>query len=153
MTNAFACTRDGYRRLAIEEVYLPQHEIFMRQRIAWAAIRLDGHDGRVYALPQTGNQIGSCEGPILFRVPYRDSLADWRMDTRNLSPVLALETPNGKFSDAGLQVYADDVFERRIVISGLADEALAIIDQAGKCHIILVCMVPLFWMNIIVTKF
>ena len=103
----------------------------MKQRLEWATIRLDGHDGSVYAHLLAGNQIGSCEGPLLFCLPYRDSLFDWRWDSRELSPALTLETPGGVVSDAGLQVFADDVFERRVVISGEAAEAFDVMTKSG----------------------
>ena len=51
------------------------------------------------------------------------------MDSRGLSPLLSLESPNGTVSDAGLQVYADDVFERRVVAGGTAEEAYSILRQ------------------------
>ena len=57
---------------------------------------------------------------------------DWRWDSRELSPALTLETPGGVVSDAGLQVFADDVFERRVVISGDAAEAFDIMKKSGE---------------------
>ena len=78
MTNAFQCTLDAYRQTALHELYLPCHVNFLQQRLAWAAIRMEGYDGVIHALPGAGNQIGSCEGPLLFCLPYRDALADWR---------------------------------------------------------------------------
>ena len=69
---------------------------------------------------------------MLCCLPHRDSLFEWRWDSRKLSPALPLETPGGVMSDAGLQVFADDVFERRVVISGDADEAFAIMERSGE---------------------
>ena len=131
MTNAFQCTENVYRNTAVEKLYLPQHCQRMQQRLAWAAVRLDGYDGTIYALPTKGNQIGSCEGPTLFCLPYADSLIDWRLESRDLAPTLILESPGGKVSDGGLQVYADDVFERRAVVSGEAEEAINLIRESN----------------------
>ena len=102
----------------------------MQQRLAWSTIQLDGYDGTIYALPQMGNQIGSCEGPILFCLPYAAALVEWRWDTRQSSPNLTLESPGGKISDGGLQVFADDAFERRAGMSGEAAEAVSIMMES-----------------------
>ena len=48
------------------------------------------------------------------------------------SPILALESPWGGQSDGGLQVFADDVFERRVAVSGTAEEATSIMEKSDK---------------------
>ena len=68
-----------------------------------------------------------CNAHTLFCLPYAESLIDWRLDSKDLAPTRTLESPGGKVSDGVLQVYADDVFERRVVVSGEAEEAVDII--------------------------
>ena len=96
MTNAFQCTKDQHRKQAVGKIYLPQHCQFKQQRLAWAAVRFGGHDGTIYAMPTTGKQIDSCEGPTLFCLPYAESLIDWRLNSRDLAPTLTLESPGGE---------------------------------------------------------
>ena len=40
----------------MEEVFLPQHRIFMEQRLAWATIKLEGFDG-VWLIGRRGSDI------------------------------------------------------------------------------------------------
>ena len=94
---------------------------------------LVGYDGACFVRPGTGNQIVSSEGPTMFCYAYKHALAAWRMATRTLTPRLTLQAPNGgKKTDGTLQVFADDVFSRRLVKDGKASTAKNIIQEDGE---------------------
>ena len=72
MTNAFACTGVSHRERAMSEIYDEEHLGYVRQHVRNATVFLSGCNGEICVELDVGNCIGSCEGPIMFCLPYRD---------------------------------------------------------------------------------
>ena len=107
--------------------YTLAHRDFFYQRTRNCVVALDGHDGQACFCPQTGNFIGSSEGPKFFSRAYCPLVGNWWEETRKLGPEVQHVGLDGKLQEAGMVTFADDVGSIRIVPNGTAAEAAAII--------------------------
>ena len=127
MANAFACTRpetllETLNKLIKDKFFAE----FFFQRITNSVVELPSFEGGcVTVVPQTGNVIGSSEGPVFFSDAFVSALGGWLAETelREEFPQIILLHSEGFLVEGGLSTFADDTFMTRVVPSGLAVDA------------------------------
>jgi len=125
MKNAFACTSRPLTRETSDLLVEASHSSFFEQRTVNAVVRLEPHGAdRFDVLPQSGNLIGTAEGPVFFSRSYLAGLEKWLESADSLFPPLQLRHPGGKTCRGDLVCFADDTFMKRVVCSRAPGELL-----------------------------
>ena len=144
LRNAFCCTYPEKRTEAMES-FIPEpeqcyyngehhyvglnHRNLFEGRIRNTVIDLESHEGEtIHTIPQTGNVIGTPEGPKFFVAAFNPCIQMWNdhclydQCTETVrSPQIHLIDVYGKWHDGGLCTYSDDIGTRRIITDTSAE--------------------------------
>ena len=116
MKNAFACTVPHVRSETVRELIEPTHVNIFMNRVQNSAVELVAHDDKVVCVvPQTGNVIGSAEGPIFFSCSFQESLTAWVNDIDEIVAPILVRHPAGTMCRGDIVCFADDTFAKRVV--------------------------------------
>ena len=135
MTNAFASTGDHVRHNTVENrlpactysadgpcTSIGKRELF-KQRLDASVIEVTDCDRKpAWVVPETGNIVGSSEGPLLFSDSYHRYIEGWLLERVNMAdgPVITLVHPRGSLHAGEIACFADDTLAIRVVVPGEA---------------------------------
>ena len=129
MTNAFVCTANDDRTEAVKDLtppYCPDdgkltHRTFFEQKLVASTVVFNAYDeDGIHVVPQTGNIVGSSEGPRLFSWAYNKKIDKWLHARKECapSPTITLVHPKGSRHTGEAVIFADDSNTRRIIPPG-----------------------------------
>ena len=90
-------------------------------------IELWGEDANCHVMPRCGNIIGSAEGPPFFSRSFNRTISKWWQAVASMSPSLKVVHPiTNSVEEGGLNVFADDINTKHVVLDHSAETAAEI---------------------------
>ncbi|CAK0875338.1 unnamed protein product, partial [Prorocentrum cordatum] len=131
MSNAFACTPLEWLDEAVEELAEPVDWALLHDRIHHHIVEVEARGEALHFALGRGGLMGTCEAPKEFAVAFRRPVQQWRAECAAQDDLLLFKTPILELPvSCAVVQFADDLKKRHVILSGLATDAHAIIEES-----------------------